>query len=111
MLTYPAFTAALAAAYNNSTRPRFELSAAEYTTDPRTLDFLWKIKPSRYNPRCIRGASQLTQEGFAARYGVPKSTLSQWERDERTPPEYVTSLLAYAVYADHITHALDFVQE
>lgn len=111
MLSYPQFTAALSAAYQNSTRPRFEFAAAEYTTDPRTLDFLWKIKPSRYNPRCIRGASHLTQEGFSHRYGMPKSTLSQWERDERTPPEYVVKLLAYAVYADYITGALDAVQE
>lgn len=111
ILSYPDFTSALHAAYSSSTLPRMEFDAARYTTDRRTLDFLWKIKPSRYNVKCIRGASHLTREGFARRYGIPVPTLGQWERDERSPSEYVVHLLAYAIYCDYITGALDDVQD
>ncbi len=61
--------------------------------------------------RCIRGASQLSQSGFAVRYVIPENTLGQWEREQRTPPGYVVQLLAYAVYVDTVTGALDWVQE
>lgn len=111
ILSFPDFTAALRAAYQSSTRERMDIAAARYTTDGRTLDLLWKLKPSKYNVRSIRGATQLTQSGFAERYGIPENTLGQWEREHRTPPEYVVQLLAYAVYVDTITGALDWVQE
>lgn len=111
VLSFPDFTAALRAAYQSSTRERMDIAAAQYTTDGRTLDLFWKLKPSKYNVRCIRSATPLTQSGFSARYGIPENTLGQWEREQRTPPVYVVQLLAYAVYVDTVTGALDWVQE
>lgn len=111
ILSFPDFVSALRAAYQSSTRERMDFAAAQYTTDRRTLDLLWKLKAGKYNVRCIRSATQLSQAGFAARYGIPENTLGQWEREQRTPPEYVVLLLAYAVYADTVTGSLDWDQK
>lgn len=48
----------------------------------------------------IRKASGLSQDGFAARYGIPAGTLRHWECGQRTPPEYVLKLLERCVQED-----------
>ena len=109
ILSFPDFAAALRTAYQSSTRERMDFAAAQYTADRRTLDLLWKLKPSKYSVLCIRGAARLSQAEFARRYGIPENTWWQWERGRRTPPEYVVLLTAYAVYCDVITGALSAV--
>ena len=106
ILSFPSFVGALRAAYDSPTLPRMEVDAARYTTDRRTLDLLWSLKPSKYSVLCIRGAARLSQAEFSRRYGVPENTWYQWESGRRKPPEYVVFLTAYAVYCDVITGAL-----
>lgn len=51
--------------------------------------------------KAIRAASGLSQVEFAEEYEIPSRTIEAWETENqahaRTAPEYVRSLLAYAV--------------
>ena len=49
----------------------------------------------------LRSLTGLTQAKFAEKYEIPRRTIEDWERDLRTPPEYVVKLLEY-----RITHEL-----
>lgn len=106
ILSFPSFAGALLAIYDSPTFDRAAMSAARYTADKKTLDFLWHLKPSKYSVLCIRGVTQLPRAVFADRYGIPENTVGQWERGQRNPPEYVVMLLAYAVYCDFAAGAL-----
>lgn len=41
----------------------------------------------------IRTGTNLTQEAFAIKYGIPVRTLQEWEQGRSTPPDYVLNLL------------------
>mgnify|MGYP003318470753 CR=1 FL=1 len=41
----------------------------------------------------IRTGTNLTQEAFATKYGIPVRTLQEWEQGRSTPPDYVLNLL------------------
>ncbi len=49
--------------------------------------------------RDLRTATGMTQQAFAAHFGIPVSTLRKWEQGESTPPAYVITLLAKALPA------------
>lgn len=106
ILSFPSFALALRAAYDSPTPAQMEVEAARCTTDRRTLDLLWRLKPSASSVLCIRTEAQLSQPEFSKRYGIPANTWRQWEWGRRKPPEYVVFLTAYAVYCDVITGAL-----
>ena len=42
----------------------------------------------------LRERTNLSQKGFAEKYGIPVSTLRKWEQGETTPAPYVISMLA-----------------
>lgn len=48
----------------------------------------------------IRNMTGLSQKNFADCYGIPYSTLVNWERGIRTPPEYMMLLLERVVRED-----------
>lgn len=47
-------------------------------------------------------AAGLSQDRFAAAYGIPKSTVHNWCQGATTPPEYLISLLAKDVAAQRV---------
>lgn len=47
--------------------------------------------------RELRKNMDLTQEAFAARLGIPKRTIQDWEGGKRTPPDYVIDLISFAL--------------
>lgn len=49
----------------------------------------------------IRNALGVTQKEFSRIYKIPVRTIQDWERGERTPPEYVVELLERAVMQDY----------
>lgn len=51
--------------------------------------------------RAIRRQTGLSQARFAARYGIPKRTIEDWEAGQRVPPSYVLALLERAVSDDY----------
>lgn len=55
----------------------------------------------------VRAALDLTQEAFAARYGIPVATLRQWELGRRTPDRTTLSYLrVLAAMPDEVAKAL-----
>lgn len=44
--------------------------------------------------RELRDMTGMTQKAFAARYGIPLSTLRKWEQGEASPAPYVVNLIA-----------------
>ena len=54
--------------------------------------------------KTIRRATGLTQAAFAARYGIPRRTVENWEAGVNVPPKYVVNLLAQVVAAEKKEH-------
>ena len=104
MLSFSEFTGLLAIARQHSQYNKFVFAAGKYIDDPqyRTLDIVWRMKYAHLNVRHIRSVAGLTQADFAEKYGVSKRSVESWEGERRRPPEYLISLLAYAVYADRL---------
>lgn len=50
--------------------------------------------------KAIRSSLGLTQVAFAARYGIPRRTVEDWERGLREPPEYVITMIDKLTEAD-----------
>lgn len=50
--------------------------------------------------KLIRAKTGLSQMKFAEVYHIPMRTLQDWEREVRTPPEYVVELLEFRVNFD-----------
>ena len=50
--------------------------------------------------RKLRKQTGLSMQKFGDRYGIPFRTIQDWEREERTPPDYVYELLKFRVEAD-----------
>lgn len=112
MLSFSDFCGALSAAYATNDYSYFAFLAAKYTADPKALGYLWAIKPTKFGDvRAIRGVTGLPREPFAARYGLPVRTLAHWERGERSQAPYITQLLAYAVYSDVVSGALEAAED
>lgn len=40
-----------------------------------------------------RESLQMSQQAIAEHFGMPRRTWQDWERDERTPPEWVKALI------------------
>ena len=104
MLSYQQFTDLLSIARKYNQYDKFVFAAGKYISDPsdRALDIAWRIKYAHLNVRHIRSVAGITQAEFAARYGVSKRSVESWEGERRRPPEYLVSLLAYAVYTDSV---------
>lgn len=47
--------------------------------------------------KTIRESTGLSQDKFAAEYGIPPKTLRNWEQGRTSPPKYVISMLAKVV--------------
>lgn len=45
------------------------------------------------NIKSIRLSLDLSQAKFADKFGIPLSTLAQWEQGRRKPPEYVLKMI------------------
>lgn len=72
-----------------------ELDAAA-RDDPDTVvmtEEMWARARPRPNVRRIRDRLQLTQQGFAERFGVPIGTLRDWEQGRRSPDAPARALL------------------
>lgn len=39
-------------------------------------------------------------------FGIPMRTLQSWKRGERKPPDYVVTLISYAVCCDYVEQNL-----
>jgi len=50
--------------------------------------------------RTIRASTGLTQKAFSEKYDIPLRTLQDWEGGKREAPDYVLSLLAFAVRSE-----------
>lgn len=50
--------------------------------------------------KSVRKMSGLSQRKFAAKYGIPVSTVEAWERGLREPTPYLLALLAFRVAYD-----------
>lgn len=50
--------------------------------------------------RTLRKKTGLSMKKFGDKYGIPFRTVQDWERDMRTPPEYVYELLKFKVEYD-----------
>lgn len=48
----------------------------------------------------LRKLTGLSQAAFSKKYHIPLRTIQDWEREVRTPPEYVIELLEFKVKAD-----------
>lgn len=48
----------------------------------------------------LRNLTNLSQQAFSEKYGIPKRSIENWESGKRTPPEYVIKLLERAVKED-----------
>lgn len=48
----------------------------------------------------LRNFTNLSQQAFSEKYGIPKRSIENWESGNRTPPEYVIKLLERAVKED-----------
>lgn len=108
MLSFQEFADLLKIAQQHSRFETFQLAAAKHInyiarTGERTAQLIWAMKYAHINIRAIRGVSQLSQAEFAERYGIPQRSVENWEGGQRRPPEYLVSLLAYAVYSDTVS--------
>lgn len=108
MLSFQAFADLLKIAQQHSRFETFQLAAAKHIdysarTGERTAQLIWAMKYAHINIRAIRGISQLSQAEFAERYGISQRSVENWEGGQRRPPEYLISLLAYAVYSDTVS--------
>ena len=45
----------------------------------------------------LRSCYKLTQKAFSELTGIPKRTIESWEGGQRTPPEWVITLINYYV--------------
>lgn len=52
------------------------------------------------SPREIRRLTGMSQKGFADVYGIPLRTVTNWEQEIRTPPEWTLRLLERCVRDD-----------
>lgn len=43
----------------------------------------------------LRTATGLSQQKFGDLLGIPRRTIQDWERGQRTPPPYVVELIEY----------------
>lgn len=50
--------------------------------------------------KAIRAKTGLSQAKFSETYHIPRRTLQDWEREVRTPPDYMIELLEFRVNAD-----------
>lgn len=41
----------------------------------------------------LRATTNMSQSAFAAYFGIPASTLKDWEHSRRTPPPYVIEMM------------------
>lgn len=49
----------------------------------------------------LRDRTNLSQNGFAKKYGIPVSTLRKWEQGDTTPAPYIVSMLAKQIKGDN----------
>lgn len=108
MLSFYEFTDLLAIAQQHSRFEAFQFAAAKHIdydtrTGERTAQLIWAMKYAHINIRAIRGVAQLSQAEFAERYGLSRRSIENWEGGQRRPPEYLVSLLAYAVCSDMVS--------
>lgn len=108
MLSFQNFLDLLKIAQKHSRFEAFQFAAAKHIdysarTGERTAQLVWSMKYAHLNIRSIRGISQLSQAEFAERYGISQRSVENWEGGQRRPPEYLVSLLAYAVYSDTVS--------
>ena len=50
--------------------------------------------------RKLRKQTGLSMQKFGDKYGIPMRTIQDWEREMRTPPEWVYELLKFKVEHD-----------
>lgn len=108
MLSFQEFADLLKIAQQHSRFEQFEFAAAKYVDHDsregeRTPGIVWRMKYANLNIKSIRGISHLSQAEFAERYGLSRRSIENWEGGQRRPPEYLVSLLAYAVYSDTVS--------
>lgn len=48
----------------------------------------------------IRQLTNMTQQKFCEKYGIPLVTLRKWEQGHRSPPDYLVELLEFKVRED-----------
>jgi putative transcriptional regulator len=86
------------------------MATARFTLDPAspplTTGELERVAVAR-RVQDVRAALNLTQEAFAARYGIPVATLRQWELGRPTPDRTSLAYLrVIAALAEEVAKAL-----
>ena len=50
----------------------------------------------------LRTTAKMTQHAFADYFGIPFRTIQNWEGGQRTPPQYIVSLIEYKLKKEGI---------
>lgn len=78
---------------------------AEYADDDgngyNILHILETIYSLKDNPiKKLLSITGLSQQRFATAYGIPTRSIENWSGQQRTAPQYVTTMLSYCVMSD-----------
>lgn len=83
-------------------KPLFETSYRISTAMGFSLmydfDLLLKQKRRQNKIKELRLRSKLTQEEFATKLGIPVKTISNWEKGQRSCPNYIAKLIQYYLF-------------
>jgi putative transcriptional regulator len=84
------------------------LAAALRDPDAQPLSDAQLARMKRPNPKVVRQALGLSQEGFAARFRIPVGTLRDWEQGRVEPDQAARAyLMVIARIPDAVSKALD----
>lgn len=56
------------------------------------LENIWEVATMSWSE--LLQAAQMSQSECSLRYNIPRNTVGQWSRGERTPPDYIKLLVA-----------------
>ena len=101
-LSFHDFAALLDLAGQRSRYDDFRFSSVQYlpASEEHAARLIWRMKYASLSIRHVRAVTGLSQAAFAARYGIPRRSVENWEAESRRPPDYLPRLLAYAVFSD-----------
>lgn len=66
----------------------------------KVQNFIDEFNLNNYTIKEIRSLTKLSQVNFAAKYGIPRRTLENWESGTNNPPQYVIDMLERTVEND-----------
>lgn len=67
-----------------------------------TIIYIWSNYKSMNEIQKIRQSTGLSQSKFSAHFGIPITTLQDWEHNRRTPPAYVINMIKQIIQYEKI---------